>query len=293
MRAIVADKFGRDLFKLISNFRFLIYHANYCSKGNRHKGGMHPLGDKYYNTAELADHSLLRGQWSTEVSAFVAGHCGSQLTLPWIDDEEYWNTANSSQRYSYSATTARANALILPDLSPISSPSESLIDTIAPHALSAKARGNSEDNPTWSEAMSGENAADYYNAAIEELITLQEKLHCWKLVRYESTMNVLPSTWAFKCKRYPDGRIKKFKARFCARGDRQKEGIDYFETWSPVVQWQTVRLMIYSPPSSASNQHKPTSPLPLFTLTFRKQSTSPNLKALSIQIRMIQIPSMF
>lgn len=104
--------------------------------------------------------------------------------------------------------------------------------------------GNLEDNPTWSEAMSGENAADYYNAAIEELITLQKKLHCWKLVRYESTMNVLPSTWAFKCKRYPDGRIKKFKARFCARGDRQKEGIDYFETWSPVVQWQTVRLMM-------------------------------------------------
>ncbi|KAL7485131.1 hypothetical protein ACHAW6_010730 [Cyclotella cf. meneghiniana] len=48
--------------------------------------------------AELADHSLLRGQWSTEVSAFVAGHCGSQLSLPWIDDEEYWNSANASQR---------------------------------------------------------------------------------------------------------------------------------------------------------------------------------------------------
>jgi hypothetical protein len=56
-------------------------------------------------------------------------------------------------------------------------------------------------------------------------------------------MNVLPSTWAFKCKRYPDGRVKKFKARFCARGDRQLEGVDYFETWSPVVQWTTVRLM--------------------------------------------------
>jgi hypothetical protein len=64
--------------------------------------------------------------------------------------------------------------------------------------------------------MTGDDAADYYNAAIEELITLQEKLHCWELVRYEKTMNVLPSTWAFKCKRYPDGKIKKFRARFCA-----------------------------------------------------------------------------
>jgi hypothetical protein len=182
--------------------------------------------------ADLADHSLLRGQWSTEVSAFAAGHCRL----------EYWNSADDTRCYSYSATTACANALILPDLSPIASPSESLIDTIEPHALSAKARSNPEDSPTWSEPMSGENAANYYNVAIEELITLQEKLHCWELLCFESTMNVLPSTWAFKCKCYPDGRIKKFKAS--AHGDHQKEGIDYFETWSPVVQWQTIRLMM-------------------------------------------------
>jgi hypothetical protein len=57
-------------------------------------------------------------------------------------------------------------------------------------------------------------------------------------------MNVLPSTWAFKIKRYPDGLIKKFKARFCARGDKQIEGVDYFETYAPVVQWTTIRLML-------------------------------------------------
>jgi len=57
-------------------------------------------------------------------------------------------------------------------------------------------------------------------------------------------MNILPSTWAFKCKRFPDGSVKKFRARFYARGDRQKEGIDYFETYAPVVQWTTIRIML-------------------------------------------------
>ncbi len=57
-------------------------------------------------------------------------------------------------------------------------------------------------------------------------------------------MNVLPSTWAFKIKRFPDGSVKKFKARFCARGDRQKEGIDFFKTWAPVVQWSTIRIVM-------------------------------------------------
>ena len=57
-------------------------------------------------------------------------------------------------------------------------------------------------------------------------------------------MNVIDSISAFKLKRFPDGLIKKFKARFCARGDQQLEGIDFFETYTPVVQWTTVRMML-------------------------------------------------
>ena len=34
------------------------------------------------------------------------------------------------------------------------------------------------------------------------------------------------------------------KARFFARGDRQQEGIDYFKTWAPVIQWSTVRIVM-------------------------------------------------
>jgi hypothetical protein len=85
-----------------------------------------------------------------------------------------------------------------------------------------------------------------------KLNTLENEFDCWELVpdprddvaNTEEEKNVLPSTWAFKIKRYPDGRVKKFKARFCAQGDKQKEGIDYFKTWAPVVQWSTVRVVM-------------------------------------------------
>jgi hypothetical protein len=33
-------------------------------------------------------------------------------------------------------------------------------------------------------------------------------------------------------------------ARFVARGDQQKAGIEFNETYAPVVQWTTVRLML-------------------------------------------------
>jgi hypothetical protein len=57
-------------------------------------------------------------------------------------------------------------------------------------------------------------------------------------------MNVLSSTWDLRCKRFPDGLIRKLKARLCARGDKQLEGIAFFETFVPVCNWQTVRIML-------------------------------------------------
>ncbi len=70
-----------------------------------------------------------------------------------------------------------------------------------------------------------------------ELATL-EALNAWEVVEYDppSMPKVIRSTWAFKCKQYPDGLVKKFKARFCARGNMQLEGIDFFEMYAPVVR---------------------------------------------------------
>jgi hypothetical protein len=77
--------------------------------------------------------------------------------------------------------------------------------------------------------------AEFWQAMRTELKTLTKGFDCWELVHRTPEMNVLPCTWAFKIKRYPDGSVKKFKARFCAQGDRQKEGINFFKMWSPVV----------------------------------------------------------
>ncbi len=62
----------------------------------------------------------------------------------------------------------------------------------------------------------------------------------WHVIDRTDDMNVIDSTWAFKLKQYPDGLIKKFNARFCARGDQQIKGLNFFKTYAPVVQWTTV-----------------------------------------------------
>jgi hypothetical protein len=109
-------------------------------------------------------------------------------------------------------------------------------------ARTTKSKYN-KDNPSFDTATRGPFQAQFWQAMRIEFKTLTEEFDCWEYVPNPGT-HVLPSTWAFKIKRYPDGRVKKFKARFCARGDRQQEGIDYFETWAPVVQWSTVRIVM-------------------------------------------------
>jgi hypothetical protein len=115
------------------------------------------------------------------------------------------------------------------------------LDDLHPAAFTAKA--NSQDSPTYNEAMTGPHRLSFIQAMKEE-ITQLIGMDCWDEILRPEGKNVLKGTWVFKCKRFPDGSFRKFKARFCVRGDMQIEGVDFFETYSPVVAWSTVRLLL-------------------------------------------------
>jgi hypothetical protein len=114
---------------------------------------------------------------------------------------------------------------------------------VHPLFLKAKSEASKEDNPSWKQAMSGPFKEEYWKAAVKEIKTL-ESMDVWEVVDRTDDMNVINSIWVFKLKCFPDSMVKTFKARFCARGDQQLEGVDFFETYAPVVQWTTVYLML-------------------------------------------------
>jgi hypothetical protein len=110
--------------------------------------------------------------------------------------------------------------------------------------LALKAKCYDEDNPSYEQAMNGPDKKGYEEACKKEYDTLNS-MGVWEIVTRQPWMNVLPCIWALKRKLYPDGSIKKLKARLCCRGDRQRSGVDYHDDiFSPVVSWSTVRLLL-------------------------------------------------
>ena len=56
--------------------------------------------------------------------------------------------------------------------------------------------------------------------------------------------NTIGCKWVFRRKYRTDGTIQTFKARLVAKGFRQREGIDYFDTYAPVARITSIPVLI-------------------------------------------------
>jgi histone deacetylase 1/2 len=86
-------------------------------------------------------------------------------------------------------------------------------------------------NKNWKQAMD-----DEYKALMDN--------KTWHLVPYKKGSNLIDSKWVYRIKKKADGTIDRYKTRLIAKGFKQRYGIDYEDTFSPVVKAATIRLVL-------------------------------------------------
>lgn len=98
-------------------------------------------------------------------------------------------------------------------------------------------------DPTIEEAKSSPEWPRWREAIQLELDSLKAN-ETWDLVERPMGTNVVSSKWVLRVKRDEEGMPVEYKARLVARGFSQVHGVDYYETFAPVVRLSSLRVVL-------------------------------------------------
>ena len=112
------------------------------------------------------------------------------------------------------------------------------------YASSASADPNAPEN--WREMRKHADAAKWQESCDEEMQNLRQ-LGCWTVVSIQDVPRGTPimgSRWTYRAKTDENGNLTRRRARFVCQGFSQVKDVSYWESFSPVVSFTTIRLLI-------------------------------------------------
>uniref|UniRef100_A0A2N9H082 Uncharacterized protein n=1 Tax=Fagus sylvatica TaxID=28930 RepID=A0A2N9H082_FAGSY len=83
-----------------------------------------------------------------------------------------------------------------------------------------------------------------WRAAMDDEMKALHQNNTWVLVPRQPSMHIIGCRWIFKTKLHSDGSLDRLKARLVAKGYNQQEGVDFLETFSPVIHPATIRIIL-------------------------------------------------
>ena len=89
-----------------------------------------------------------------------------------------------------------------------------------------------------------QHQTEWEKSIASEISSIDRNETFWGVLERPQGVNILPHKWVFRIKTNSDGSIARYKSRCTSGGHRQKHGIDYDETFAPVVRYSTVRTLL-------------------------------------------------
>ena len=102
---------------------------------------------------------------------------------------------------------------------------------------------NDDDPMTYNEAMSSVDSEKWQSAMKSEMDSMYIN-QVWTLVEAPKDVKPIECKWIYKRKIGADGQVETYKARLVAKGFRQRQGIDFDETFSPVALFKSIQILL-------------------------------------------------
>ncbi|GAU46985.1 hypothetical protein TSUD_403190 [Trifolium subterraneum] len=138
-----------------------------------------------------------------------------------------------------SSKTSIATSSSTGSIYPISS-YHSLENLSSNHSVFTLSLTQHTEHKTYAEACKSDH---WIQAMNSELVALS-RTGTWKIVEMPPNIKPIGCKWVYKIKHKSDGSIERYKARLVAKGYNQIEGLDFFDTFSPVAKLTTVRTLL-------------------------------------------------
>ena len=99
------------------------------------------------------------------------------------------------------------------------------------------------ERTNYEEAMMSPDSAKWIEAMKSEMGSMSEN-KVWTLVDLPDDQQAIKNKWIFKRKTDSDSSVTIYKARIVAKGFRQVQGVDYYESFSLVSMLKSIRSML-------------------------------------------------
>ena len=101
-----------------------------------------------------------------------------------------------------------------------------------------------EEDPFYIKETLSSPDVDLWPEAINDEMDSLESNRTWHLVDLPPRCKTIGCKWILKRKLKLDDTVEKYKARLVAKGYRQRENVDFFDTYSPVTKITSIRALI-------------------------------------------------
>ncbi|KAK8921731.1 hypothetical protein KSP39_PZI020888 [Platanthera zijinensis] len=188
------------------------------------------------NTATTSDHNNTSEPPDTTFSSSPISN-----SLPVRHSSRTHHKPHYLQDYHCSLSTKSHNSHIEQTTPTYSLSSVLTYDHCSPHYRNFCLNISSFSDPnTYAQASKHE----CWNKAMKKELLALEYNNTWDIVTLPPGKKPVGCKWVYKTKLKADGSLERHKARLVAKGFNQMEGVDYFDTYSPVAKITTIRVLL-------------------------------------------------